>query len=569
MKIEFKYAGQSAVIHGLNESRVALATNTLREATYFRGELGRPLVLRDPMAALHDVVVSDYKYRPRDRVAFRLWLEEQDRKFLANLAVKSEVARKQLEALEARRTELEALRAKRLAPFYQARRAFFDYVYQNQYELNYLLDPVITVHPDEVSFEAFSRDESSYARLAVKHDLFKKIDAFECGTTNVDYSGQLYGQLMRLRSYRGTRLDIDPSGFTVSHQGGGGADATHKEKKIDLPESWVKGFLQVHATMTLGLTRLTLAPIDLFNIVKFIQWHKARTSPRALRWELEPGRPVRVVFEPWEHELRLSGASVYTGPKKQSIRTWGRDRLKTLARLMPMIGSVDVYLAGYGLPAVYVCDLGDASFTLALSGWTDNDWTGSQARFALLSRRLEVSADDLTAVYHALRERRYGTAEGLAAETGLGTEKTRSALSSLCQVGRGMYDLSGQVFRHRDLFHEPFSAKQVQSLIKQSEEATDPKAKEAAQIFGAGNVRIIARRPVSTGYKLSGSARGNEGSRVRPLISVDHEGQIMEASCTCGYFRKYKLTKGPCEHILSLRLAHMDLLEQEDQEGGS
>ena len=43
----------------------------------------------------------------------------------------------------------------------------------------------------------------------------------------------------------------------------------HIEKKIDLPESWVAGFLQVHGTMTLGLTRLRLAPVDLYNICRF------------------------------------------------------------------------------------------------------------------------------------------------------------------------------------------------------------------------------------------------------------------------------------------------------------
>ena len=47
MNIEFKYAGSSAVVHGLDSARMAFATNTLREATYFKGRLGRPLVLRE------------------------------------------------------------------------------------------------------------------------------------------------------------------------------------------------------------------------------------------------------------------------------------------------------------------------------------------------------------------------------------------------------------------------------------------------------------------------------------------------------------------------------------------
>ena len=577
MKVQFKYGGQSAVVGGLTEARLALATNTLREAAFFKGTLGRPSILREPLAALYDVVTSDYKYRPRDRVAFKLWLEEQDRRFLAGLALKSVEAKVEIEALVARLGELRRARAARLAPFHKARHAFFEYLYENEYELEYLLDPVITIHPDELSFEVFSRDESSYGRLAAKYDLFSSIDAFECGTTNVDFSGRLHAQLSRMRSYRRTRLDVDPSGFTVGHAGPGD-DAAHaivREKKIELPESWLQGFLQVHSTMTLGLTRLRLAPIDLYNICRFLRRRRAHASPRALRWELAPGQPAKVVFEPWEHAMVLSPCSVYeaVGAKPQKIRTWGRDRLLVLARVLPLARSVDVYLAGHGLPTIWVVDMGEATFTLALSGWTDNDWTGG-ARFSLLGRRLEVSADELAACYHALREVRYGTPEQIAEKTGLGVEKTRSALSSLCQVGRGMFDLGAgagagggggvKVFRHRDLFFEPFSAKHALSMIQAAESESDPQAVAAKAIFGSGNVKIIARRPVTTGYKLSGSAKGGDGNRVRPLVSVDHEGQIVEASCTCAFFRNHKLTKGPCEHILALRLAHMARLEAED-----
>jgi len=60
--------------------------HTLREATFLRGTLAQPLLFREALAALYDVVVSDFKYRPRDRSPFFAWLEEQDRQFLANLA---------------------------------------------------------------------------------------------------------------------------------------------------------------------------------------------------------------------------------------------------------------------------------------------------------------------------------------------------------------------------------------------------------------------------------------------------------------------------------------------------
>ncbi len=54
------------------------------------------------------------------------------------------------------------------------------------------------------------------------------------------------------------------------------------------------------------------------------------------------------------------------------------------------------------------------------------------------------------------------------------------------------------------------------------------------------------------------------GARVRPQLHVDGGGQILEGTCTCRQFSSHQLTKGPCEHLLALRLAHLDKLEHED-----
>jgi hypothetical protein len=316
--------------------------------------------------------------------------------------------------------------------------------------------------------------------------------------------------------------------------------------------------------MAMGLTRIRLAPIDMYNICRFLKRHHAKASPRAMRFELKPGQPTTVVFEPWEFALKLSPTSIYEGPKPLSIRTWGRDRLQTIARLLPVARSVDLYLAGFGLPSIYIVDLGPLTFTLGLSGWTDNDWTGG-ASFDLLTRQLGVKADELLKVFEALRKVRFATDTALAATTGLSVEKVRSATSHLCQTGRAMFDLGGNVYRHRELFLEPFTVKEAQAAVKSGGAASNnPQEKAAQAIFGASNVRIIARRPTQLGYKLSGSAKGADGERVRPQLAVDKVGKIIEGTCSCSFFRKNKLTQGPCEHLLALRLAHMKRLEEQN-----
>lgn len=560
MIVEFKYQGQSAIVSGLREARVALATNQDREPAFFKGSLGDPALLREALAALREVVLSDFKYHPKDRAAYRAWLDAQEKRFLAGLGARSEQARQQMLALEAERDALDAKRAARMRPFEQARLRYFDWAYTRRWEMAMILDPVVTVHPDEVSFEAFSRDESAYARVGARYDLFQRIDEFACGTTNIDFSARLGDEFERMRSYRSTRLDIDAAGLTVATYG---AEA-HREKKIDLPESWVKGFLQVHATMTLGLTRLRMEPVDLFNILRFLKRKKARSSPRALRFELEPGRPARVVFEPWDHELPLTPTNVFEGAKKQSIRVWGRDRLGTLARLIPVAQRVDVYLAGTGMPSLWVIDLGEIVFTLGLSGWTDNDWTRG-ADYSLLARRLDVSPADLAATYEALKRARYARDVSLAQETGCGVETTRSALSHLCQVGRAMFDLGGGVYRHRELFREPFTLREAVAAVQPLPPSqSDPAAQAARALFEGGHVLITARRPVATGYKLSGSVRGTDGARHRPVLHIDATGALVEATCSCPLFQKHGLMRGPCEHVLALRLGHMTRLEAGD-----
>ncbi len=51
---------------------------------------------------------------------------------------------------------------------------------------------------------------------------------------------------------------------------------------------------------------------------------------------------------------------------------------------------------------------------------------------------------------------------------------------------------------------------------------------------------------------------------MRPQITVNHASEIVEGTCTCAFYASHKLTKGPCEHLLALRLAHMARTEAED-----
>ena len=169
---------------------------------------------------------------------------------------------------------------------------------------SWILDPVITVHPDRIFFEAFSQDQSVYAMVIAHPDMFATEGEVITGTTNIDFSAWLWGALNELRSSRETSLRIGAEGFEVTTKGSGG----RFEQKVDLPDNWVRGFLQVSAAMAMPGTRLRVRPADLLSAIRFLRYTKAKVSPRALRYEFNPGEDARIILEPWEQVIQLRGA---------------------------------------------------------------------------------------------------------------------------------------------------------------------------------------------------------------------------------------------------------------------
>ena len=88
---------------------------------------------------------------------------------------------------------------------------------------------------------------------------------------------------------------------------------------------------------------------------------------------------MAIVLEPWDQRIVLHATPLRRGRGRDVIRVWGRDRLRLLARLLPLLDEAEVYLLGTGLPSFWSVRMGEMRLLLGLSGWTANDWTGSDA----------------------------------------------------------------------------------------------------------------------------------------------------------------------------------------------
>ena len=500
------------------------------------------------MLALHEVVRGDFRSTPKDHSAYQEWvqqryLEELDAERGARLrrvpalSERRGALKQQVAEMERQQRSLEA----RLngGDFYKAKRRYFSYLWDNDREAWYVLDPVVSVHPDCVVFEVFSIDESSYGRVTVPMDKLETFGQTVFGTTNIDFSQRLADEFVRVRNYRPAWLEVGAEGVVIATGAG-----ERVEKKIDLPPSWVRGFLQVQSASATPGIDVTLSAGTLAEVLSLLRRNREKDSPRSLRFRLAPGEKPMLVVDPWGTEI-AEGQRAFDGTFRGEIRIWGRRRLFTLESLLPYADEAHVRLLGTGLPSYWTVTSKGHRFDLGLSGWTKNDWAQS-ARFDLLASTAAVTEADVSRAADALQERLRLSPEELAAQAGLGREVATAALQRLCKEGRAMFDPAIGAYRWRQLLPLPltdFEGEEDQRLrlARRLVEENKVRWKEAADDEEENRTENTTR--------YAATVRGEKAFDV--VLELDTDGRVRYAQCSCSFFRREKLRKGPCAHILA------------------
>ena len=73
MNLTFAYRGRSDVVPTGAGQTLQLAPNLTRDPVAFDAPLLRPVAFREAISALHDAVVSDLRFKKRDKTAYRQW----------------------------------------------------------------------------------------------------------------------------------------------------------------------------------------------------------------------------------------------------------------------------------------------------------------------------------------------------------------------------------------------------------------------------------------------------------------------------------------------------------------
>ena len=82
MNLTMAYLGHSGVRTEAGARVLSLAPNLARDRVAFDAPLKRPVQFREAISTLHDLVINDLRFTPRDKSGYEEWKKDQRRQEL-------------------------------------------------------------------------------------------------------------------------------------------------------------------------------------------------------------------------------------------------------------------------------------------------------------------------------------------------------------------------------------------------------------------------------------------------------------------------------------------------------
>ncbi|MFE9185865.1 SWIM zinc finger family protein [Micromonospora haikouensis] len=368
------------------------------------------------------------------------------------------------------------------------------------------LDPVVTGSRDRLRFESFSGCCGVYARLDALPEGLDG-DVLEHGTTNVDVNNPLREALSRVGGLDPLRLSVGPDDLTVETM-----DGAVVEKKVPLPQRWLRGFAEVQVLAAGFEPRVQLPAAEAATFLRRLP----TAGERSVLWAVPAGRSLRLTSRPVAGAVCLAGAG----------------RLAALRGLLRHARTLTVYgptvAPGAGaLPSTWELDTGALRLSLTLSPEPYRGFSGEGAALAALAG--DDVADDAELVSALLAWDPTIDVDALASAAGLDAARVRGALAQLGTAGRVGYDVAEAAYFHRVM---PYDAGRAER----------------------DNPRLVgARALVESGAVDADDA----GATVRSADQVYRVRRLADDAytCTCPWWAKHRGQRGPCKHALATRMA--------------
>lgn len=523
-------------------SFVSFGTDLNQDAAFLEAEVKNSSDFAQAMLVLGQVVRTNDIHQDKDRSAYQAWVRNEYLKELPDAFVAAqqklpgllEQQQKLKDLIDEKNTKVTDLRQKLSVK----KRRYYDWLYATNRELWWVLDPIVSVQKDATYFEAFSQDESVYARVTLPNHLLSMTAKPKRGTTNIDFSIPLEREFARARSYRPLNLTIGQRSVAMGTESTGIV-----EKKIDLPETWVRGLVEVQAALPLTQHTLEIEPLLLSAVIAQLESKKERRGPRAMRIVAQRGDVVRAILEPWNLSFPLT-LTPWQEKQEFNIKVWGRRRLRTLSNVLPLTQKLSVSLIADGMPSYWSLDLGGIELTLGLSGWTAQDWA-SKARFSALAPTSSVTEEQTKKALDVLIELGAVSPQSFGDELGVKPSVASSYLQKLTLIGAAMYDRNSGQYFHRQLFPQL-------DLTRNDDSSREERF--GVKLNASSAVTILSTLRIKDSKEYRASVLSDKETNT-VVLSKDEDLRVTYAQCNCSFFNFNKLKLGPCRHIVATSLA--------------
>ena len=530
----------SSSVAKANKSDLAIGTDLNQDPVYLSGGVIPSRAFAQAMLAL-GAVVKIQKPAKKDHSAYQAWVTNEYMRILSErepnvLSQQAELTQKAA-ALKLRRDSLTSKLASLESFVNQKKSAYFSWLYENDRNAWIVLDPIVSVQKDGTFFEAFSGDESIYARVFLPHDALDAPEKPKLGTTNIDFSLLLEREFERVRSYRPMSLTVGLNAVDFKTEA-----ASVEEEKIPLPESWVRGLVEVQSVLALAPITFEMSSDALAEIIARLQSEKEKHGPRSLRFMLKPSEQIRIGIEPWG-EVFVDDWCTYQGDSETEIRIWGRRRLLVLQDILVGTERVKVHFLGSGMPSFWTVIKDGVELTIGLSGWNSNDWA-SRAKFSSFIPTANVKEELLPVALKYIANEGTVSTKGLSSNLSVSIAEASVILQKLCLQGKVMYDPSRNLYRWRDLFP---------TLDLYQDDDSSRESRAAIANFKSWKITKTLN-DIKEGIRYLNGTIESEKTKFLPMLELDLDNRPKYAQCNCPFYNYNKLRQGPCRHMIALIL---------------
>ena len=368
-------------------------------------------------------------------------------------------------------------------------------------------DPIVSAGSGTVRFEGFSGCAGIYARVDVLPEALDGEFSVRGGTTNVDFNSLMLASLGGVRQRDTVLLSVGSKDVAFGFDSG-----TVVERKVPLPERWLKGLTSVQAYLAGAEPFAEIGRVQALKLFQGIPRGKLKGDFYLTR---RGGAPVLA-------PLAASGG----------VAIGGVNRLLLLEPLLAHADCLKIFAHPTGSATTWQLYFGNVRFSFSLSREPYRGFSGEGAGLDDLVRAPAPEAiDALDSLCLANQTFGRDAARDCGIDWPDAATGSRSPEPGLAAMGLLGYDLDGRAYFYRKL---PYSPARMLAL--------NPRLKNALKLVADGKVEIT--------YKPDGAIEGHvPGSGVRHTVLLE----AGAARCTCAWTGKYGNTRGSCKHILAVR----------------